>query len=52
MTEKAIFFPWFGILTIKILALAISWYQGKKIQYFDISLLAAGPLISYSALKI
>ena len=26
--------------------------QGKKIQYLDISLLAAGPLISYSALKI
>ena len=27
---KSHFFPWFGILTIKILALAISWYQGKK----------------------
>ena len=25
---------------------------GKKIQYLGISLLAAGPLISYSALKI
>ena len=50
--RKSIFFLWFGILTTKILALAIWWYQAKKIQYLDISLLAVGSLISYIALKI
>ena len=41
------FFPWFGILTMKIFSLAISWYQAKKkFQCLDISLLAAGSLIT------
>jgi len=42
------YFPRFGILTMKILALAICDTRGKKIQYLDISLLAAGPLITVS----
>ena len=42
------FFPWFGILTMKILALAICDTRQKTIQYLDISLLAADPLITVS----
>ena len=42
------FFLWFGILTMKILALGICDTRQKKIQYLDISLLAAGPLITVS----
>ena len=42
------FFPWFGILTMKILDLAICDTRPKKIQYLNISLLAARPLITVS----
>ena len=42
------FFPWLGILTMKILAPAICDTRQKKLQYLDISLLAAGPLIKAS----
>ena len=47
ITEKT-FFSWFGILTMKILALAICDTRQKTIQYLDISLLAADPLITVS----
>ena len=42
------FFPWFGILSMNILALAICDTRQKKIQYLDISLWAAGPPINDS----
>ena len=47
-----VFFPLVWNFDHENLAIIIWWYQAKKIQYLDISLLAAGPLISYSALKI
>ena len=47
ITEKT-FFPSFGILTMKILALAICDTRQKTIQYLDISFLAADPLITVS----
>ena len=46
------FFPLVWNFDHENLAIVIWWYQAKKIQYLDISLLAAGPFISYSALKI
>ena len=42
------FSPWFGILTMKILAVAICDTRQKTIQYLDIVLLAADPLFTVS----
>ena len=45
------FFPWFGILTMKIFFLAISWYLAKKNRVFRYFPLSSRPF-NYSALKI